>query len=158
MNESQLTARIESLEKKNRRLVQIGGLALLAIGGLGAMSMRATCNSVSAERFVLLDAQGHKRALLTAYETNGAPQLALYDAKGRAVATLGVEKTGAFLALADGNAEKSVRYGVGCNATGESGGSGCNKTDAEKPTGESKNAGSTMAEDGGSTMAEDDAR
>ncbi len=124
MNENhELIARIEKLEEKNRRLVQIGGTAFLALVAVGAMSMRTTCNTVSAERFVLLDAQGHQRALLSAYETGGAPQFAMYDKKGRAAATLSVEKTGAVLALADANAEKSVRYGVGCNASDCSGAS-----------------------------------
>jgi hypothetical protein len=153
MNENkELIARVESLEKKNRRLMRIGGVALVAAIAVGAMSLRPACNSVSAERFVLLDAQGHQRALLTAYETGGAPELALYDKKGRAVATLGVEKTGAFLSLADANAEKSVRYGIGCSATGgesgnKSGGDGCNKTEGGKSGDESKSAGSGMAQD-----------
>jgi len=117
MNESkELIARIESLEKKNRRLVRIGGAALVVFAGLGAMSLRSTCDTVSAERFVLLDTQGRQRALLTAYDTGGAPQLALYDKKGRASATLGIGKTGAFLSLADADAEKTVRYGVDCGA------------------------------------------
>jgi hypothetical protein len=145
MNESkELIARIESLEKKNRRLVRIGGAALIALAGLGAMSLRPTCNTVSAERFVLRDAQGRQRALLTAYETGGAPQLALYDTSGRAAATLGVEKTGAFLALADGNAEKSVRYGVGCSATGKE---GCEKAEPLKPASESKSSRSNTSAD-----------
>jgi hypothetical protein len=152
MNETnELIARIESLERQNRRWMRIGAAALVAIAGAGVMSMRPACNSVSAERFVLLDGQGHQRALLTAYETGGAPQLALYDKKGRAVATLGVEKTGAFLALADANAEKSVRYGVGCassngDACGKPGDGG-NKTEAGKSGDETKSSGSTMAQE-----------
>lgn len=145
MNESnELIARIESLEKKNRRLMMMGGAALVAVAGLGVMSMRPACNSVSAERFVLLDSSGHQRALLTAYETGGAPQLALYDKKGRAVATLGVEKTGAFLSLADADAERTVRYGVGCNATG---GEGCDRAPTERASEQQKKIGSTMAQD-----------
>jgi hypothetical protein len=145
MNESnELIARIESLEKKNRRLMMMGGAALVAVAGLGVMSMRPACNSVSAERFVLLDSSGHQRALLTAYETGGLPQFALYDKKGRAVATLGVEQTGAFLSLADGNADKSVRYGVGCNATG---GDASNRGAPEKSACDSKKNETTMAQD-----------
>ena len=145
MNESnELLARIESLEKKNRRLVRMGSAALVAIAGFGAMSMRSTCDTVSAERFVLLDTQGHQRALLSAYETGGVPQLALYDKKGRAVATLGVEKTGAFLSLADANGERAVRYGVDCGtATGE----GCNKTESEKPARPARDTGSIAPQD-----------
>ncbi len=145
MNESkELIDRIESLEKTNRRLVRCGAAALVALAGLGAMSMRSTCDTVSAERFVLLDTQGHQRALLSAYENGGVPQLALYDKKGRAVATLGVEKTGAFLSLADANGERSVRYGVDCGAaTGE----GCNKTEGEKAAKPAKESGPIMPED-----------
>ncbi len=152
MNESNLIARIESLERKNRRLMQCGGAVLVALAGALAMSMRTTCNSVSAERFVLLDAQGHQRALLTAYETGGAPELALYDKKGRAVARLGVEKTGAFLALADANAERSVRYGVGSpagdgDACKSPGADNAGKPAAGKSADDAKSSGSTMPVD-----------
>ena len=153
MNESRhLIARIESLERKNRRLMQVGAAALVALAGTIAMSMRTTCNSVSAERFVLLDAQGHQRALLTAYETGGAPELALYDKRGRAVAKLGVEKTGAFLALADANAERTVRYGVDCAATGgdarkSSGDESAAKPEQRKAAEDARSSGSTMADE-----------
>src|SRR5260221_4965953 len=141
MNESnELIARIESLEKKNRRLVRIGGAALIVFAGLGAMSLRSTCDTVSAERFVLLDTQGRQRALLSASDTGGAPQLALYDKKGRASATLGIGKTGAFLSLADADAEKTVRYGVDC-------GDGCKKAEGEPATGETKKTGPVMPQD-----------
>src|SRR5262249_12722193 len=69
-----LIARIESLERKNRRLVRIGGVALVALASLGAMSLKSACDTVSAERVVLLDTQGHQRALLSAYDTGGGPQ------------------------------------------------------------------------------------
>jgi hypothetical protein len=144
MNESnELIARIEALEKKNRRLMFMGGAALLAVAGLGAMSMRPACDSVSAERFIVRDSQGHQRALLTAYETGGAPKLTLFDTKGRAVATLGVEQSGAVLALADANAERTVRYGVDCNASG--GGSGTRAP--EKSGCDAKKIDSAMADD-----------
>lgn len=115
---NELIARIESLEKKNRRLVRIGGAAILALGSLGAMSLRSTCDTVSAERFVLLDTQGRQRALISAYETGGAPQFVLYDKKGRAAATLGIGKGGAYLTLADADAGRTIRYAVDDNATG----------------------------------------
>jgi hypothetical protein len=145
MNEShELIARIEVLEKKNRRLMWMGSAALVAVAGLGAMSMRPACDSVSAERFIVRDSQGHQRALLTAYETGGAPKLSLFDAKGRAVATLSVEQTGAFLSLADANGEKAVRYGVGCSAsTNDGSGNGA----SEKHACDSKKNESTMAQD-----------
>jgi hypothetical protein len=145
MNETnELIARIESLEKKNRRLVRIGGAAILALGSLGAMSLRSACDTVSAERFVLLDTQGHQRALLSAYDTGGVPQLVLYDKKGRAAATLGIGKTGAYLALADADAQKTVRYEVESGtATGPSTGENAPKREAE-----SKGTGPIMAGEG----------
>ena len=84
MNENkELIARIESLEKKNRRLVRIGGAVSIVLAGLGAMSLRSACDTVSAEKFVLRDAQGRRRALLTADDPRGVPQLAVYDTQGR---------------------------------------------------------------------------
>lgn len=135
-----LIARIESLEKKNRRLVRIGGAAILALGSLGAMSLRSTCDTVSAERFVLLDTQGRQRALISAYETGGAPQFVLYDKKGRAAATLGIGKSGACLTLADAETGRTIRYGIDDNATGGE--------SPKKAEGETKGAGPIAPDEG----------
>ena len=141
---TELIARIESLEKKNRRLVRIGGVALVALASLGAMSLKSACDTVSAERFVLLDTQGQRRALLSAYDTGGVPQLVLYDKKGRAAATLGIGKSGAYLTLADADAQKTVRYEVeGGTATGPSTGEHAPKREPE-----SKGTGPIMAGEG----------
>lgn len=102
--------RVEKLEQQNRRLVRWGALAAVATFGGALMSMRAVCDTVSAERFVLVDGQGKQRAVLTAYETGGAPKFTLFDQKGRAVATLATDDGGAYLALSDAKGEKSVRF------------------------------------------------
>ena len=112
----ELLLRIETLERKNRRYTRIGALALCAALGGVFLSWRAPCDTVSAERFVLVDPSGKQRATLSAYET-GAPQLTFLDKKGRAVATLATDADGAFLALTDAKGEKSVRYAA-ASATG----------------------------------------
>jgi hypothetical protein len=118
----ELVRRVEQLERKNRRLVRWGALTVVATFGGGLMSMRAVCDTISAERFVLVDGQGKQRAVLTAYETGGAPKLTFLDPKGRAVATLATDEGGAYLALSDAKGENSVRFAACEGGPGESSG------------------------------------
>jgi hypothetical protein len=60
----ELLTRIESLERKNRRIVGAGA-AVLALGAIGLVSARTVCDTVTAERFVLRDAQGQQRGVFT---------------------------------------------------------------------------------------------
>lgn len=110
MTEQNLTARLDKLERQNKRLVRAGAAAFgLAIAGW-AMSMAPVCKTVWAERFVLRDARNNERAVLTAYETGGTPQLTFLNQKGKSVATLSVDEDGgAFLTLADAKG-KTVRF------------------------------------------------
>jgi hypothetical protein len=103
------------------------------------------CKTVSAERFVLHDAQGKERGVLTAYETGGLPRFSLYGTNGKAVANLSVESDGAaMLALYDARGEKSVRVSVGADGSPKIDGScapkeGCS---GEKKTEPKPDAGS----------------
>jgi hypothetical protein len=116
----ELVRRVEQLERKNCRLVRWGVLAAVATFGGALMSMRAVCDTVSAERFVLVDPEGKQRAVLTAYETGGAPRFTFLDEKGRAVATLATDEGGAYLSLSDAKGEKSVRFAAREGGPGES--------------------------------------
>lgn len=127
----ELLTRIESLERKNRRIVG-AGVAVLALGAVGLVSARTVCDTVSAERFVLRDAQGQQRGVFTAYETGGAPQFSLLDKKGKPMAVIAVEKDGAFLTLADATGEHKVRYGVGASGAASTDPAGCEKKACDK--------------------------
>ena len=110
----QWTERLERLERTNKRLTRFGGAALgfVCVGWLA--SMTPVCKTVWAERFVLKDARGKERAVLTAYETGGTPKFSLLGERGQTLATLSVGDDGnAFLALFDAKGKKSQRFSVG---------------------------------------------
>jgi len=112
------TARLERLERTNKRLTRFGGtaLGLACVGWLA--SMTPVCKTVWAERFVLRDARGKDRGVLTAYETGGTPRFSLLGERGQTLATLSVGEDGnAFLALFDAKGKKSQRFSVGGPAT-----------------------------------------
>ena len=111
MNE--LNARVERLERQNKRLVRWGGATLGLVTTCWLMSMMPVCKTVWAERFVLKDSSGNERGILTAYETGGTPRFTLHDKRGTTLATLSVDKNGgAFLALHDKNGRNAFRIGV----------------------------------------------
>lgn len=96
---SAVMTRLEAVEERNRDLGRqnrlfraVGALGVLVIGALlltaAAVDQQA---EVKAERFVLVDAQGNGRALLTTSANNGASALMLYDTKGNARLVLAVE-------------------------------------------------------------------
>ncbi len=91
-----LVQRLERLERQNRNLMR-WGLATIALAGAGvlASAAAATCKTVWAERFVLRDPSNRERAVLTAYETGGAPRLSLLDQDGQAALAFGVSEEGA---------------------------------------------------------------
>jgi len=94
-----LARRIEKLENENRTLKRWGAGALAGLGVLGLASASAVvCKTVWAERFVLKDPSMRERAVITAYETGGAPRFSLLDERGEPALTLGLDERGqAFL-------------------------------------------------------------
>ncbi len=99
MQLQELSGRVQRLEEENRRLkksARRATIALAALGGIALLSSMtaAMCETVWAERFVLKDARGRERGVLTAYETGGVPQFALLDAKGGRALTFGVDAEG----------------------------------------------------------------
>ncbi len=88
-NYRQLLARVETLEKKNRRMRRVGGGLLAALGVVGLMSMAGSpiCKTVWGERFVLRDGHGRDRMVLNAYSTE-SPTLTLMNRDGNGAARL----------------------------------------------------------------------
>ncbi len=63
-----LSRRLAALERQNTRLKKGGAaLAVFALAGLGMSLTSAMCDTVTAERFQLVDSQGRQRALLDCY-------------------------------------------------------------------------------------------
>lgn len=92
---SQLTQRLEKLERQNRvfKFAGLGLAGVMAFGSLGlTLAARGPstmiCDTVSAERFVLHDGRGNKRMVMDAYNTE--PSLQLRNRSGKTVASFGV--------------------------------------------------------------------
>jgi len=116
-----LARRLERLERENRTLRR-WGIAAGALCGVAVLASAAavTCKTVWAERFVLRDASNRERAVLTAYETGGPPQLSLLDADGQRALTIGVSEQGvAYMEVPgdDGPVRRSFAVGPQGNPT-----------------------------------------
>ncbi len=85
----ELMIRVDSLEKKNRRLRRVGGGLLAVLGVVGLMSMAGprVCKTVWGERFVLRDSHGRDRMQLDAYSSR-FPSLTLMNSSGSGTARL----------------------------------------------------------------------
>ena len=122
MNHDQLLARLESVEKQNTQIKQVGGLALAGlVTALGFSFSQPTsasmvCDTVTAERFQLVDYRGNQRAILDAYgrdeailklnqkdgqgsislqmADDGAGLIAMSDTKGRVRTTMTIDNEG----------------------------------------------------------------
>lgn len=106
MNQSNLLARLESVEKQNRQIKLFGGLALgLLVTGLGfsfaSPSPTVVCDTVTAERFQLVDSRGNTRALLDSYGRDEAI-FELHQKNGQGSITMKMEDSGAgLIAMSD---------------------------------------------------------
>ena len=116
-HEIDVVRRLERLERENRNLRR-AGLAAVALTGVAFLAgASAVCKTVWAERFVLKDSSNRERAVLTAYETGGVPQLSLLDAQGKAALTFGVADDGiAFMELPGD--EGPVRHAIRLSSDG----------------------------------------
>jgi hypothetical protein len=107
-------ARLERLERENRRLKKWGALAACALGGLGLFGFAAPaiCDGLYGERLVIRNNRGQERLTFDAYMTQ-TPTLGLHDATGRSRARLGLDDKGdVTLSLYDesGNAKASYKF------------------------------------------------
>jgi hypothetical protein len=82
-----LVARVEALERRNRRLTWLLSTALLLAGSaVAAGSALAPARVIRAQAFLLVDSAGHVEAALR--DTAGSPGLRLFNPAGSAVAWL----------------------------------------------------------------------
>ena len=89
-----LVARLEQVERENRRLRRAGVMiVLLAVAGLLMGQASPPRRTVEAERFLVRDSQGRIRAELGVFE-KGVTRLRLLDTVGNARAILAVTEEG----------------------------------------------------------------
>ena len=72
--------RLEKLEKQNRRIKQIGALALILVGSVLLMGQAPAQRTVEANEFIVKDSAGRKRMGLTVLQ--GGPVLEMFDERG----------------------------------------------------------------------------
>ena len=98
-----LAARVECLERENRRLKRAGMAVLVGLSAVMLMGQavpNTVTKTVEAERFLLRDANGRTRAVLHT-QADGSPHLEFHDAAGNTRATLGLAGDAAHLSLTD---------------------------------------------------------
>lgn len=108
----QLAQRIQQLERSNRRMKVLGGLAL-AVTLCTAAAAPYVCDVVTGERLVLRDTSGRSRITMNAYNTE-TPALEFQSKEGRTTGSLTVSDDGiANLTLYDakGKARGTYRWG-----------------------------------------------
>jgi len=114
-----LTRRLDRLERENRRLKLVGGLALLGMAALTVMGQTAptsVANTLEAERFVLRDGAGNVRATL-GLRPDGTAALALADDTQQDRAVLSVTAPGQ-AAVDFSDRAGHLRAGLGVRADG----------------------------------------
>jgi hypothetical protein len=102
--------RLEKLERQNRRM-KLAGLGAVVIAGAFVLMGQARLvhpGTITATKFVLVDAQGRQRATLDMYK--GSPILGLFDANGKLRAELAAAPNGPWLQLND--ASGNMRAGM----------------------------------------------
>ena len=116
MQHQDLLARLESVEKQNRQIKTFGGLALgaLVMGlGFSFSQPNPVCDTVTAERFQLVDYRGNTRALWDAYGRDEAI-LKLNQKNGQGAITIQMDDSGAgMIAMSDtkGRVRSTMKMG-----------------------------------------------
>lgn len=104
---SAVAGRLERLEKQNRRLKYAGAAILLLISAVLLMGQVAPVpEGIAAREFIVLDAYGTPRAILTATESGGG--LSLHDPDGNVRALLISSEEGTVLTLFDADGTERV--------------------------------------------------
>lgn len=121
MNNDLLLARLESVEKQNRQIKLFGGAALgVLMAGLGfsfaAPTKAVVCDTVTAERFQLVDSRGNTRAKLDAYGRDEAI-FELHQKNGEGSITMRMGDDGAGL-IAMNDTQGRVRTTMSLNTDG----------------------------------------
>jgi hypothetical protein len=88
-----LESRIELLERQNRRMKRLGLAALMIVGILACMgqSKPQPAGTLTAEKFVVVDAKGQARATLGMQD--GSPQFTLTNSRGQNAVLIEVPAT-----------------------------------------------------------------
>ena len=108
-----LTARVETLERQNRRLKR-GAVAIVALGlcgGAAAQTLKPA--PIAGARFSLVDAMDRTRATLENFPGNvsGQPVITFLDEKGQPRVRLGLGPRGALLEVIDENGKTRDYFG-----------------------------------------------
>ncbi|MFT5051649.1 MAG: hypothetical protein ACI8QZ_003069 [Chlamydiales bacterium] len=106
-----LHARIDRLERQNRRLVRYGTGVIGTLALITLMSAAAPlCKTLRAERFVLEDSRGTQRMVFDAYSTP-KPTVTLLDSEGDKSARLHVGDAGSIdleVFMEDGSSSRTT--------------------------------------------------
>jgi len=92
-----VNARLERLEKENRRMKKIGIVAIVFASVLFISGQAKTNKVVEANEFRLLDASGKERATLDVFR--GQPELFIRSLNGESDVLLGTDTSGPFLIM-----------------------------------------------------------
>jgi hypothetical protein len=131
-----IIARLEKLERQNKRLRQVGIVSLLLLAVLVVAGVAAPSRTIEAEKFVLKDVNGKTRAELLSNDAGpdlrlldengiirlsvsiyaGVPNIALFSPDSKQVATLVADDTGSQLWFGTGPTEKPLAA-IGTNLT-----------------------------------------
>jgi hypothetical protein len=104
-----LWARLESLERQNRRIKRIGVMLLILAGSIFLMGQAAkTVRPIEATKFVLKNAKGKKRAEL-GIRLDG-PELAFYDDKEQTLLSIGLLEDGPGLIMLAADGKKLASF------------------------------------------------
>lgn len=90
--ESTIAARLEALERQNRRMKRIAALVIAITASLLFMGQTAANRTVEASVFKLVDGTGKTRALWAIDDADGTPAFLLLDSKGSIRAMLSLDK------------------------------------------------------------------
>jgi hypothetical protein len=116
-----LSARVEKLERQNRRMRCGGALVLIVLTSAFVMAQVKNAKmappkavkSVEAGKFILQDGRGAKRAELGLFADR--PVLVFYDDASNPALSVGVESEGTGLTIYDNQSEKAVAVNYGAN-------------------------------------------
>ena len=92
-----INARLEKLERENRRLKKAGTVAIVFASVLFISGQAKTNKIIEANEFRLLDASGKERATLHVFR--GQPELFIRSSNGESDVLLGTDTSGPFLTM-----------------------------------------------------------
>ena len=103
-----IQARLEKLEKENRRIKKMGVVAMALASVLFISGQAKTNKVVEANEFRLLDASGKERATLHVFR--GQPELFIRSLNGESDVLLGTDTSGPFLTMGPLTGKATVTF------------------------------------------------